>query len=398
MAFKTNTVEKIMENLEERENEINRKEKLYLNVFTQALYNVSDVLTGMLELVLKARNEQDYVENNFKFQEQKKKIDEIANTTNVNEVKLLLGDPELVVDKMKDSQETMLNPEFGIQNVLIDEENVEKIVKISYIPKSDVLLVQNKTNGHQDAETLQGQKLDHKAFNNVGIGIVFNDNFSKFQEAFELNENTQNKTYSLNVNGNILNLSNVQIEDVHGYIGDILSTDVDIRIKGNIYEGTYLIMKAESEDFVAKINPLKLIEGKYTEIALKRDVPIEDDKIRSDSINIGFKVDVNTFTNNMFVEEEVLQKIFKLNEIRYTLFFYRDRLPYVVNLLSRKDNDKIYPVSLYPITIESLNLETENLYDDDAIEHALWKVLNAMNFVNSEKNKVEKMLALEPTL
>ena len=148
MAFKTNTVEKIMENLEERENEINRKEKLYLNVFTQALYNVSDVLTGMLELVLKARNEQDYVENNFKFQEQKKKIDEIANTTNVNEVKLLLGDPELVVDKMKDSQETMLNPEFGIQNVLIDEENVEKIVKISYIPKSDVLLVQNKTNGH----------------------------------------------------------------------------------------------------------------------------------------------------------------------------------------------------------------------------------------------------------
>jgi len=398
MAFKPNTVEKMMEDIESRINEVNRMEKLYLNVFTQALYRVSDVLSGMLALVLKARNERDYIGNNFEFQEQKKKIDEIANSTNVNEVKLLLGDPDLIVDKMKDSPMTMLKKEFGIQNILIDQENVEKIVKVSYAPKSDVLLVKNRTNGHQDAETIQGRKLDHKAFNNVGIGIVFNENFEKFKKAFEVGDETQNKTYKLEIEDAILNISSVEIEDVHGYVGDILGLDVDVRVKGNLYEGAYFVIKAESGDFVAKFNPLKLQEGKYIEITLSRDISIEEDKMRSDSICLGMKIDINTFTDNMFVEEEIYQKIFQLNELRYTLLFYRDRLPYNVRLLSRKDNDKVYDVPLYPITIETLNLETENLYSDEAIEHALWKVLNALNFINSEKNKVEKILALEPTL
>ena len=103
-----------------------RKSLISVDVALQSFDMIHSIMSDMMRIVIDTKVNKDYVRNNFIFQEKKKEIEEIGRMTDINGTKVLLGEQQIVVDRMKDSSESIFKSEYGIDNLVIDEGILSK--------------------------------------------------------------------------------------------------------------------------------------------------------------------------------------------------------------------------------------------------------------------------------
>lgn len=389
-----------------------RKSILSLKVASQSFFLISNLMNKMMNAVIDAKQNGNNSRNNFRFHETLKEIDEIVHTTEINSTKILYGEEKIIVDKMKNNDESIFKPCYGIDNILIDEAIHIKAFKIFYSKKNNSLAVSNAINGstqYINFESLRGK--DHVAFNSMKVGLIINENLEQFKLLDEQNA-FSNVCYGIrNVySKQELLISNLKMINYDGYIGDITSNKITYsKIATNKFK---LIIEAENGDFFCYINQENLTENSTVTLKFERIFQgTKFNDIRRDFIYFEMTIEKNSLqpiennaenmqehddSKNIYLmhEQKSMNGIFaKLNEIRNTIFMYKKLKP---SIFSFNFSDLYNPidVEINPINSATTELSNEDLYTNESAEHAFLVLSKAMTMLQTELTKINSIISL----
>lgn len=380
-----------------------RKGLISIDVALQSLDMIHRVMLDMIQIIIDTKTNKNYVRNNFEFQEKKKEIEEIGRTTDINGTKVLLGEPQIVVDKMKDSPDSIFKAEYGIENIVIDEAILSKAFSFCYDKKKDSFGIVNIVTGASEyIESYKFKNVDYVIFRNMDVAILINSNIEKFKTICSETEELKNEVFELCDDDACLKISDLKIAEIQGYVGDIESLCIYI---DSYHNSEYkLVIKGESGDFVALLNALLLKSGACNDLIFERNVITDDEKgsVRRDRLFINFNVLENTFLYRNILKvlidndkAEIKPKenrVFaKLNQIRNSIFLYRYATPYCFNF-TFEEYDDLLDIEVQPVSYILDSLLGENLYTENSLEHAMMTMNSVINFVNQEREKIKMFL------
>lgn len=380
-----------------------RKGLISVDVALQSFDMIHRVTLDMMRIIIDTKINKNYVRNNFEFQEKKKEIEEIGRMTDINGTKVLLGEPQIVVDKMKDFAESIFKSEYGIDNIVIDEAILSKAFSFCYDKKKNAFgIVDLITGASEYLESYKFKNVDYVIFRNMDVAILVNDNIEKFKTICSETDELKNEVFNLSDDDAVLRISNLKITDIQGYVGDIKSLYVYIDAYSN--SEYKLVIKGESGDFIALLNALSFKSGENNDLVFERNVITDEEKgfVRRDRLTVSFDVIENTFLyRNVLttllnktdpkLEHQENRVFAKLNQIRNSIFLYKYAKPYCFNF-TFEEYDDLLEIEIKPVSYILDSLLSENLYTESSLEHAMVAMNSVINFVNQEREKIKIFL------
>lgn len=380
-----------------------RKGLISIDVALQSFDMIHKIMIDMMQIIIDTKITKDYVRNNFEFQEKKKEIEEIGRTTDINGTKVLLGEPQIIVDKMKDSADSIFKAEYGIENIVIDDAILSKVFSFCYDKKKDSFGIVNTITGASEyIESYKFKNVDYVIFRNMDVAVLINDNIEKFKTICSETDELKNEAFDLSDDDACLQIKDLKIAEIQGYVGDI--EDLCIYVDSYNNSEYKLFIKGESGDFVALLNALSLKSGVCNELIFERNIITDDEKgrVRRDRLTLTFNVIENTFLyrnilkvladgSNPKIRSQENRVFARLNQIRNSIFLYRYAIPYCFNF-TFEEYDDLLDIEIQPVSYILEALLGENLYTEISLEHAMITMNSVINFVNQEREKIKTFL------